>query len=73
MAKKPHPDPNAALLDCDAVCKLFNVAPSTLWRWTTQGKIPRPIKLNGGSKNLWRREEIEAVIEAAAAAREVAQ
>jgi predicted DNA-binding transcriptional regulator AlpA len=72
MTKQPNPNANSAYFDAAALCALFNISPCTLWRWAKIGNIPRPIKLNGGSKNLWRREEIEAAIEAAAAAREVA-
>jgi len=71
MAKLPA-DPNAPLIDCAGVCRLFNVSSSTLWRWVKAGKIPAPLKLAGATKNYWRREELNAAIEAAAAAREVA-
>ena len=51
----------AALLDCGR---------STVWRWSAEGTIPKPMKIGGMSR--WRQSEIEAVIQRAAAEHEAA-
>lgn len=37
----------------------FDVAASTIWRWTEQGRIPKPVKIGGATR--WRRADIEAI------------
>lgn len=51
----------AALLGCGR---------STIWRWASEGVIPKPIKIGGLSR--WRQSWIEAVIADAEAARSAA-
>ena len=36
----------------------FGIAPVTLWRWTKNGKLPRPRYINGRKR--WAEEEIIA-------------
>ena len=49
---------------------LLGCGRSTIWRWASEGIVPKPVKIGGMSR--WIRSEIEAVIERAKAAREIA-
>lgn len=46
------------------------ISRATLWRGVKSGRYPKPLKV-GPASNRWRRDELIAVIEKAAAAREV--
>lgn len=37
------------------------VSPATIWRWTREGRFPKPIKL-GTSVTVWDAAEVEAFI-----------
>jgi prophage regulatory protein len=37
------------------------VSPATIWRWTREGRFPKPIKL-GASVTVWDAVEVEAFI-----------
>ena len=50
--------------------EMLGASKSTFWRHVASGVFPRPIKIGGMSR--WRRSEIEAVINRAAAQREAA-
>ena len=43
------------------LAKTLAVAESTIWRWTSEGKLPKPIKL-GEKTTVWDMDEIEAFI-----------
>lgn len=47
---------------------LGNISRATLWRHVKNGRLPQPLKIVPG-RNSWRRSELLAVVEAAAAAR----
>jgi prophage regulatory protein len=40
---------------------LLPVSPATIWRWTREGRFPKPFKL-GASVTVWDAGEIEAFI-----------
>ncbi|MBU2942937.1 helix-turn-helix domain-containing protein [Shimia thalassica] len=44
----------------------LGIGRSTLWRWLSQGKAPKPVRLNGVTR--WRAEDILQFINEAAAA-----
>ncbi len=44
-----------------ALAKTLAVAESTIWRWTSEGKFPKPIKL-GEKTTVWDLDEVEAFI-----------
>lgn len=46
------------------------ISRATLWRGVKSGRYPKPLKV-GPSSNRWKRDELVAVVEAAAVAREV--
>ncbi len=48
------------LLTLPEVAKLVNVAPRTVTRWVTQGRIPHPVKIVPGRRGTvrWRRSEL---------------
>lgn len=54
--------PNALLLTADETVQLVGGGVSTrsIWRWSAQGRFPKPVKLGG--RSLWRRKEIEQFI-----------
>lgn len=45
------------------------ISRATLWRGVKAGRYPKPLKV-GPSSNRWRRDELVAVVEKAAAARD---
>jgi predicted DNA-binding transcriptional regulator AlpA len=59
------------LLTLSDLVELLNVTRMTIWQWTKDGHLPQPYKL--GSKQYWRAEEIEAVLEAGRGARRKAR
>ncbi|MFZ1988149.1 MAG: AlpA family phage regulatory protein [Alphaproteobacteria bacterium] len=63
------------MLDAKAACAFLGgsrpIHVSTFYRGIAQGRFPRPIAIGPNVKR-WRRAELAAVIEAAAAARESA-
>ena len=57
-----------ALISVRTVAQLIDGHPSSVWRRVADGTLPKPIKIGGMTR--WSRAEIEAVIEAALAARD---
>lgn len=61
------------LLDCRTVCRLIGgsrpINPATLYRNIRKGIYPAPVHVGPGSSR-WRRDEIEAVLQAMAEARQ---
>lgn len=37
-----------------------NISSRSLWRWVTQGRFPRPVRLGG--RTLWKRRDIEQFV-----------
>lgn len=60
----------SALMDANAVASFLGVHTATVWRKARDGELPKPIKIVG--RTMWRRDDILAAIDAAAAARDVA-
>lgn len=58
------------LLNDYEVCAYLGCARSTLWRWSREGVVPRPLKI--GSMSRWRQSEIDGFIAEAAENREAA-
>ena len=56
------------LLDVKAVAALFQSSPATIWRRVNDGTLPRPVHIGGMTR--WARDEIDAVIDRAKAARD---
>jgi predicted DNA-binding transcriptional regulator AlpA len=53
-----------ALLDCEAVCRLFgSIHSATLYRGIAAGRYPAPIKI-GPNTSRWLRSECEAALAA---------
>ncbi len=46
------------LKDTEAAIR-YGVSRPTIWRWTKNGKFPKPVKLGGGSTR-WRCSDLEA-------------
>ena len=44
-----------------ALAKTLAVSESTIWRWTTEGKFPKPIRL-GTKTTVWDLDEVENFI-----------
>ena len=51
------------LIRDEEVAKRLSCGKSTVWRWASEGIIPKPIKIGGASR--WRRSEIDAAINSA--------
>lgn len=57
------PFPLDPLLTDKEVASMLGCGRSTLWRWTDEGVIPKPLKLGGLSR--WRQTTIQRVIDEA--------
>jgi len=49
------------VLRAAALAKTLSVSESTIWRWTTEGKFPKPIRL-GTKTTVWDLDEVENFI-----------
>jgi predicted DNA-binding transcriptional regulator AlpA len=49
------------LLSDRELSHLLSVSRSTLWRWASQGILPKPMKIGGASR--WRGDEIKVFID----------
>lgn len=49
------------VLRAAALEKTLSVSESTIWRWTTEGKFPKPIRL-GTKTTVWDLDEVENFI-----------
>ena len=49
------------------VDSLLRISPSTRWRWTKLGRLPKPFRLHPHGQNLYRKREIRALIDSAPA------
>lgn len=54
-----NPDPDALLSD-KALAALLGVHRSTVWRWTEDGTLPRPMRIGGATR--WPRGEALAAV-----------
>lgn len=45
----------------------LQIGESTVWRWAREGKLPEPIRL-GRRVTVWRKKDVEAFLDQAAAA-----
>jgi prophage regulatory protein len=50
------------VLRAAALAQTLSVSESTIWRWTTEGKFPKPIRL-GTKTTVWDLDEVENFIE----------
>jgi len=44
-----------------ALATQLNVSESTIWRWASEGKLPRPMKLSR-RVTVWRQDEVQEAI-----------
>ena len=45
-------------LSVEQIAFRFSVSAATVWRWTRDGRFPKPIKV-GGRSTRWRRADVE--------------
>jgi len=57
-AGEDFPEDDAILLNKNDVAKLLKVSDRTVFRWQTEGDMPRPIKIGGLVR--WGRDELNA-------------
>jgi len=50
------------------VAEAIGISKSSVWRWSSEGRLPKPIKLTNRT-TVWKSEEVDAAIEKLAAAR----
>ncbi len=62
------PDPPSRLVDVKEVAQLLGLSRRTVWKMSTCGMLPPPIKLGRSSR--WRRRDIESWIDGKAQAAE---
>ena len=70
VAPNPNEAAKSLLISDLGVAAIIGFSRATVWRRVADGTLPRPIKI--GHLTRWSRAEIEAVIEAALAARDEA-
>jgi predicted DNA-binding transcriptional regulator AlpA len=56
---KPQTLAPAGYASDTTLAKHFEVSRATIWRWTSEGKLPQPVKLSPGCTR-WKWEEILA-------------
>ena len=49
-------------LRCSEIAFKYGMGKSTVWKWTAQGKLPKPQKL-ATKMTVWRADEIESAME----------
>ena len=49
---------NERFLSDQAVAKRYDVSRATIWRWTSEGRFPRPVRLTEGCTR-WRESDLE--------------
>lgn len=61
VALKRNPPPDLPLEWCTDVqlAKRFGVSRATIWRWSEEGKLPKPSRLFGSRSVRWRLSDIE--------------
>lgn len=50
---------NQRYANVNRVAEFYDVSPATVWRWSSEGRIPKPIKLSPGCSR-WRIPEMAA-------------
>lgn len=55
----PSPATGERLLRLRDVCDRVHVGKSTVWRWVSEGRFPRPIRL-GARCTVWRQSDLDA-------------
>ena len=50
------------LLDAEGLAAELRTSKATVWRWDASGKLPKPLRLTGGTTR-WRRVDIEKWID----------
>ena len=48
------------LLRTDDIRQIFGIGATTMWRWVSNGTLPKPIKV--GRLNFWRQSDIDQVL-----------
>ncbi len=56
-----HSNPDSPWLRLGDMCQLFDVNPRTIWKWTAEGKLPRPYQ-NGRRWTRWMKTEVDAAL-----------
>jgi len=55
--------PSEGFIRVNPLSKILGIAVVTCWRWSAQGKLPKPVKLSE-RVTAWRAEDIRAWIDA---------
>ncbi len=56
--------PPSALVDIRTVARIFGISVPTGWRWSREGRLPKPVKLTAGTTR-WRVGDLRKVLEVA--------
>jgi predicted DNA-binding transcriptional regulator AlpA len=51
-----HGSPPSLLVDADAVARMLNISPRTVWRLLSAGKLIEPVRVGGNTR--WRVDEL---------------
>lgn len=64
MVKRPSPSdlpPEVVYVSANTLAVAFETTPSTIWRWSKSGRIPKPIKLGEGTTR-WNLAEVNEAL-----------
>lgn len=58
--------PKSGYVSANSLALAFETTPSTIWRWSKSGRLPKPVKLAEGTTR-WNLEEIHRILSELAA------
>lgn len=64
--KSSHPRPAEGYASAKRLAELLETTPSTIWRWSRNGRLPKPYRLGEGTTR-WKIEEVNEALSKLAA------
>lgn len=63
MAVKTTPTtpPATGFVSANTLAAMLETTPSTIWRWSKNGRLPKPVKLGEGTTR-WKIEEVNEAL-----------
>jgi len=57
----PNNQPATGYVSANTLATMLETTPSTIWRWSKKGRLPKPYRL-GESTTRWRLEEVNEAL-----------
>lgn len=57
----PTNPPATGYVSANTLADLLETTPSTIWRWSKNGRLPKPVKLGEGTTR-WKIEEVNEAL-----------